>query len=113
MFLRFQPIPSVSGKGIFPSGGDMDISSISGLSYSGASPDTQAQPAGPEQRALIRAIRTVNSAQLFGQDKELTFVKDRETQKPVIRIISKETGDVVAQIPAENVLLMAEEVNGG
>ncbi len=54
----------------------------------------------------------MNTAQLFGQDKELTFIKDRVTQKPAVRIVSKETGEVVAQIPAENVLLMAEEVNG-
>ena len=66
-----------------------------------------------DQRALIQAVKSVNSAQLLGQDKELTFIKDRETQKPVVRIVSKETGELVAQIPAENVLLMAEEVQNG
>lgn len=90
----------------------MDITSINSLSNSAGGYGTQAQPVNAEQRALIRAVRTVNSAELFGQDKQLTFVKDQVTQRPVIRIISKDTGDVVAQIPAENVLLLAEEVNG-
>ena len=92
----------------------MDISSINNLTASVAASASQSlpQPVGADQRALIQAVKSVNTAQLFGADKELTFVKDRVTQRPVVRIVSKDTGEVVAQIPAENVLLMAEEVNG-
>ena len=92
----------------------MDISSINNLTASITAYAGQPlpQPVGADQRALIQAVRSVNSAQLLGQDKELTFIKDRATQKPVVRIVSKDTGEVIAQIPAENVLLMAEELNG-
>jgi len=92
----------------------MAISSINNLTSAVAAPASQAlpQPVSEDQRALLQAVKAVNTAQLFGQDKELTFIKDRVTQKPAVRIVSKETGEVVAQIPAENVLLMAEEVNG-
>jgi uncharacterized FlaG/YvyC family protein len=90
----------------------MDISSVNNLISDVAASANQAppQPVSADQRALLQAVRTVNTAQLFGQDKELTFIKDRVTQMPAVRIIDKETGEVVAQIPAENVLLMAEEV---
>jgi uncharacterized FlaG/YvyC family protein len=40
-------------------------------------------------------------------------VRDSATQEPVIRQVSKDTGDIVAQIPAKDVLRMAEELNGG
>lgn len=92
----------------------MTISSIDNLTSASAAPASQAllQSVSANQRALLQAVKAVNTAQLFGQDKELTFIKDRVTQKPAVRIVDKETGEVVAQIPAENVLLMAEEVNG-
>jgi uncharacterized FlaG/YvyC family protein len=89
----------------------MSISSINSVT---AAPIYQAlpQPTSADQRALIQAVKSVNTADLFGQDKEITFIKDRVTQKPAVRIVSKITGELVAQIPAEDVLLMAEEVNG-
>jgi uncharacterized FlaG/YvyC family protein len=92
----------------------MELSSISNISSLLPVPASHGlpQPIGADQRALVQAVRAVNAAQLLGQDKELTFLKDRETQKTVVRIVSKDTGELVAQIPAENVLLMAEEVNG-
>jgi len=93
----------------------MDISSINNVASAvdAFSNRSLPPPIGADQRALIQAVKSVNSAQLFGQDKELTFIKDRETQRPVIRIINKETGDVVAQIPSENVLLLAGELSAG
>ena len=93
----------------------MDISSVNDFSSSVSAPADRSlpQPANADQRALIQAVKSVNAAELLGQDKELTVVKDRATKRIAVRIISKDTGDIVAQIPAEDVLRMAEEVNGG
>jgi flagellar protein FlaG len=63
-----------------------------------------------ERRHLIKAIRAVNASELFGQNSELTFVLDRETQRPLIRIVDRKTQEVIRQIPAEYVLRMAEEL---
>jgi hemin uptake protein HemP len=67
----------------------------------------------PGDRALIQAIRAVNSAELLGYDNELSFVFDRHSGQPVVRIVNRETREVVQQIPAEYVLRMAEELNRG
>lgn len=62
----------------------------------------------PKQRELIEAVSKVNTAALLGQDKELTFQMDRETRQMIVRVVNKQTGEVVRQIPAEYVLDVAK-----
>jgi len=75
------------------------------------------EPAAPrqltdEQRTLVHAVKAVNSASLFGEDNQLTYVVDQATKRIVVRIVNRETGKLVEQIPAEYVLRLAEEVKG-
>ena len=58
-------------------------------------------PDGPDERALVGA------AQLFGSENEVSFVLDRSSRRAVARIVNRETGELVAQIPSESVLQMA------
>jgi uncharacterized FlaG/YvyC family protein len=92
----------------------MNISSISNLSshLSAAAPTAQPKPPSQDQKALIQAVRVVNSAELFGQENEVTFIIDRAANIAVVRVVNKKTGDVVVQIPNEQVLRMAEKSNG-
>ena len=91
----------------------MDISSVTNATAStAATPQASPEPATPDQRAAIQAVRSIDTTDLFGADKELTFVRDLETQKTVARIIDTQTGELVAQLPPEDILRMAEEVNG-
>jgi flagellar protein FlaG len=62
-----------------------------------------------EDRELIRAVKKVNEARLLGSESELTFVLDRETMKPLVRIVDRETKEVLRQIPPEYVLRLASE----
>lgn len=91
----------------------MNISSISNFASHLSSQTAQPkQPPTPDQRALIQAVKAVNAAEMFGQENELTFVIDRAARIAVVRIVNKKTGDVVQQIPNEQVLKMAEESSG-
>ena len=75
------------------------------------------QPLSPQQRVeqnqLVRAIQSVNEAELLGQGRELTFTMDRQTKKPVLKIVDKETKEVIRQIPPEYVLRLADELDRG
>lgn len=75
-----------------------------------------AQPAPPrpteDQKALIQAVKAVNAAEMFGQENELTFKIDRAAGIAVVRIVNRKTGELVEEIPNEEVLRMAEESNG-
>lgn len=69
------------------------------------------EPIPPEQaaanRELVQAVKAVNADGLLGSNNELTFQMDRTTKMPVIRIIDKDTKEVVDQIPAEYILQLA------
>jgi len=54
-------------------------------------------------------VRAVNAPALFGEANELTFVIDRTTRKTLVRVVNRQTGDVVMQLPAEYVLEMAKD----
>ena len=63
-----------------------------------------------ENRELIQAVKAVNGAELLGSNSELTFLVDRLTQRPIIRLVDRETRDVIRQIPPEYVLRLAAEI---
>jgi flagellar protein FlaG len=93
----------------------MDVSTLNGLrlgieTMPQASTSMTSAQEVDQRRALIQAVRAVNGAELFGQENELSFAFDRATQRAVVRIVDKKTREVVQQIPTEQVLRMAEEV---
>jgi uncharacterized FlaG/YvyC family protein len=95
-------------------GGDMNVSSISNLaSELGLVAQSAPAKVSEDQKNLIQAVKAVNAAEMFGQENELTFVIDRAARIAVVRIVNKKSGEVVQQIPNEQVLKMAEESNGG
>ncbi|SPE36969.1 conserved hypothetical protein [Candidatus Sulfopaludibacter sp. SbA6] len=61
-----------------------------------------------QNRQVIQAVKALNGSQMFGQDNELMFVPDRQTQRMVVRVVSRKTGEVLSQIPPEYVLRLAE-----
>lgn len=65
-----------------------------------------------EHRDIVQAVRTVNAAEMLGQDNELSFLLDQETQRPILRIINRKTKEVVQQLPPEYVLQLARDARG-
>lgn len=63
-----------------------------------------------ENRELVKAVKALDGTALFGQNNELTFVLDRETRRPLLRIVNRETREVIRQIPPEMILRLAEEL---
>jgi flagellar protein FlaG len=88
----------------------MDISTIDGLSTGVAPVYNPPVHEAEERRTLIHAVRAVNAAELYGQENELSFAFDRHTRRTVVRIVDKKTREVVQQIPNEQVLRLAEEL---
>jgi uncharacterized FlaG/YvyC family protein len=100
--------------GRLPKDGDMDISSahIPAQVISAPAELASPHPINQDQRNLIQSVKAVNASEFFGQENELTFILDRATRRAVVRLVSRKTGEVVEQIPAEYVLRMAEELKG-
>ncbi len=81
------------------------IGASNAIPYAGSAPVS-----GPDQSLLIQAVKDVNAAQSLGSDRELTFAVDRETRHVVVRIIDSSTGEILDQIPKEQVLQLAEKL---
>ena len=63
-----------------------------------------------ENRDIIKAVRALNATEMFGQDNHLTFQRDLYSHQMVLRVVNQKTGDVVLQVPAEDVLRMAKDL---
>ena len=63
-----------------------------------------------ENREVIQAVRAVNASQKLGDTNELAFSLDPQTRRPIIRVVNRITNEVVQQIPAEQVLRLAEDL---
>ena len=63
-----------------------------------------------QQRSLMQAVKAVNAAQALGSDRELTFAIDRQTRRVVVRIVDSSTGEILDQIPDEQVRQLAEKL---
>ena len=87
----------------------MDITGINGLGLGAVMAPAPVTPDPAENRDIIQAVHALNAAQYFGDNNELTFLLDRQTRLPVIRIVNKKTKEVVNQIPPEYILRLAEE----
>ncbi len=89
----------------------MDINSIRLDAPAVSSPETVLTPReAAERRELVKAVRAINENRLLGEDREVTFGLDRESRRTVLRIINKETQEVIRQIPSEEALHLAESI---
>lgn len=86
---------------------------ISGLPHDAPAPFAPATiPAErlAEEREIVQAVKALNGAEMFGHENQLMFQRDSQTQRMVIRMVDRRTNEVVAQIPSEHVLRMAEDL---
>jgi uncharacterized FlaG/YvyC family protein len=63
-----------------------------------------------EKRQVVQAVKAVNGTEMFGPDNELSFQKDPETHRFVVRVINRKTREVVSQVPEEYILRLAEDL---
>src|SRR5712671_3291782 len=89
----------------------MDIS-IKPNDYSPPQPPAAPAPAKVEavhQREVVVAARSINASGYLGQN-QIVFVMDRGTHRAIMRIVDRETNEVVLQLPPEYVLQLAQEL---
>ena len=73
-----------------------------------AVPDTANPGWLVENRELIRSVQAIDAPELFGAGNELTFALDRDTKRPVVRVVNQQTGEVLWQAPPEYMLKLAQ-----
>jgi len=92
----------------------MEISSVQTGSLMQAMQLTQPTPSPEilqERREVVKAVKKLNQSEFYGSGSELQLAVDRATRRPVVRLVDKETQEVLRQIPEEYLLRMAEELD--
>ena len=83
----------------------MEIHSLYGVSLP-IDPAPKSREDADASQAVVAAIRALNRPELLGSDRQLQFTRDSQTQKMVIQIVDRQSGDVLDQIPPEQILLI-------
>jgi len=63
-----------------------------------------------QHREVIQAARSINASGYFGQN-QIVFVMERGTNRAIMRVVDRETNEVLLQLPPESVVRLAEELN--
>lgn len=88
----------------------MDITAVNRTVPAAPSP-TSVAPVdnSASNRDVVQAVKALNGTEMFGEN-ELTFQKDPQTHRMIIKIINRNTDEVVMQIPPEYVLQLAADL---
>ena len=95
-------------KAANPAANGTDRQSVAGKGQELPS-DTPVVVTNIQQEELDAAVKDV-SGYVQNISRELNFSVDAELEKTVITVIDEETGDVVRQIPTEDILEMAKNI---
>ena len=89
----------------------MDVNSMNRIEQ--ATP-TAAAPipaeSSAQNRQVVQAVKALNKSEMFGENNDLEFQKDPDTKRMVVKVVNRNTGEVVSQIPPEYVLRLSENV---
>ena len=61
-------------------------------------------------REVVQAVKAVNQSDVLGDRNQLTFQQDPRTHRVVVKLVNRDTGEVVTQIPSEYVIGLAAEL---
>lgn len=88
----------------------MEISSIKPSGYAVQQPASLNPDQAAHRRQLLKAVTSVNASGLLGNN-ELVFSVDRQTHRPIIRVVDKDTHEIIFQAPPEYILNLAQRVD--
>jgi uncharacterized FlaG/YvyC family protein len=88
----------------------MDVSAVNRIVQEppASAATTAPDPAAPPSREVVQAVKALNQTEMFGQGNQLQFQWDSTARRMVIRLVDRETGEVVSQVSPPSILRLAE-----
>jgi len=62
-----------------------------------------------EQKQLIQAVKRLNETELRGSNQELRIVVDEDSKKPSVRLVDRETQEILQEYPPKSILRRARQ----
>jgi uncharacterized FlaG/YvyC family protein len=88
--------------------GQVSGATLSNISLPEAQPAAAAESRARTQ-AVAAAVRTINESGIVGPDRQVTFSTDSASRELVVRVVDKQSKDVLVQWPSEYALNLAQE----
>jgi uncharacterized FlaG/YvyC family protein len=86
----------------------MEVTSLGRVDTAGSGTPDQSEVDNNELlRNAFATVRTLNNLNI--SDREFAVVRDPQSQKFVIRVVDRTTGDVIDQFPPEDILNLLSE----
>jgi flagellar protein FlaG len=89
----------------------MDVSGVSQIAQAAPVAATPVARDASQNRQVVQAVKALNKSELFGEENGLEFQKDPDTKRMIVKIVNRETGEVISQIPPEYVSRLAESLS--
>jgi flagellar protein FlaG len=111
--LATQPVPVFSGAGAATPGGPAavlptpPVAAAPAAATPAAAAPAPSVPTAPQLQAAIQKVQ----AAMQPAAGNIEFSLDQSSGKPVVRVVDAETGDVIRQIPSEEMLAIAEAID--
>ncbi len=90
----------------------MNVSAIGSSAAIGSSQPPPTPQQASDRRELIKATNIVNANQALGSNSELVFLMDNGGHRAIMRVIDRETKEVIMQLPPDYVLKLAKDLVG-
>jgi flagellar protein FlaG len=88
----------------------MDCGAANQVTLQSQPADLQTSGASQERGALAKAVRLINQSGMW-PGRDLAFHVDPATHHFTVEVLNSETGEVLEQIPSEEVLRIAAELS--
>ena len=85
----------------------MDVAPLHNAPIVASAPVSVAAEQQAGNLQLVQAVHAINAAELYGEENELTLALDRRTRRATVRLVRRKTGQVIREVPADQVLSMA------
>jgi len=72
-----------------------------------AKPVAEQQPSATQLQNVVDSINKV----MKQSNKNLEFIVDTDTKKPIVKLVDSETGDVIRQFPSEEMLAISRSID--
>lgn len=84
----------------------MDVAPLHNAPMVASSPVSVPAEQQAENLQLVQAVHAINAAELYGEENELTLALDRRTRRATVRLVRRKTGQVIREVPADEILNM-------
>ena len=89
--------------------GQVSISALRAVTLPEAISGVSPQEDRARTQGVVAAVQVLNQAGIAGTDREVTISTNSVTRRPVVRVVDRQSGEVIVQWPSEYAIRLAEE----